>query len=85
MIPARDPHFQLGREHGVDGLEVYGFADTENMRRYLLGYEEGLRDREALLRAHPWQATDGDPTVPTAWQRFVRQYAAGRKPCIGEK
>lgn len=53
--PERDPHWLLGVEHGVDGLEPYTFQDAENQRRYLEGYGRGRIRRQALLAAHPYQ------------------------------
>jgi len=52
--PERDPHWCLGVEHGRDGLEPYTFADAENQRRYVAGYEHGRMQRH-LLAAHPYQ------------------------------
>jgi hypothetical protein len=49
--PERDPHWCLGLEHGADGRERYTFADAENQRRYVLGYDEGARRRGPRLTA----------------------------------
>lgn len=53
-LERRDPHWRLGVEHGRDGAEPYTFADAENQRRYVEGYERGRLGREDCA-AHPSQ------------------------------
>lgn len=64
MIPARDPHWALGRDHGRDGRDWETFSDPEQQRRYLCGYGVGQLERldrifgehlEALAAVRAWR------------------------------
>jgi len=37
-------------EHGHGGVPRYEFEDTENQRRYLMGYERGQMERRFVSR-----------------------------------